>query len=83
MGNNNPCWASEDDCLFKNIAIGDDGFGREAVLRLPPGIKMTVMMFGMTGAGKSALGNLMAGHDFFYFWKRFCKRNKKTISDAI
>lgn len=26
---------------------------------------MTVMMFGMTGAGKSALGNLMAGHDFF------------------
>eukprot|EP00930_Biecheleria_cincta_P086667 TRINITY_DN75932_c0_g1_i1.p1 TRINITY_DN75932_c0_g1~~TRINITY_DN75932_c0_g1_i1.p1 ORF type:complete len:161 (+),score=21.47 TRINITY_DN75932_c0_g1_i1:115-597(+) len=29
------------------------------------GKKMTVMMFGMTGAGKSALGNLLAGHQYF------------------
>lgn len=32
---------------------------------LPPGGKMTVMMFGMTGAGKSSLGNLIADSDIF------------------
>eukprot|EP00930_Biecheleria_cincta_P099814 TRINITY_DN91429_c0_g1_i1.p1 TRINITY_DN91429_c0_g1~~TRINITY_DN91429_c0_g1_i1.p1 ORF type:complete len:709 (-),score=177.19 TRINITY_DN91429_c0_g1_i1:51-2177(-) len=32
---------------------------------LPPGQHMTVMLFGMTGAGKSALGNLVAGQDVF------------------
>eukprot|EP00930_Biecheleria_cincta_P046006 TRINITY_DN31725_c0_g1_i1.p1 TRINITY_DN31725_c0_g1~~TRINITY_DN31725_c0_g1_i1.p1 ORF type:complete len:501 (-),score=126.26 TRINITY_DN31725_c0_g1_i1:74-1576(-) len=32
---------------------------------LEPGKKMTVMMFGMTGAGKSALGNLMADMSIF------------------
>ncbi|CAE7221517.1 Faim2 [Symbiodinium microadriaticum] len=32
---------------------------------LPPGGKLTVMMFGMTGAGKSALGNLIAGSQIF------------------
>lgn len=32
---------------------------------LEPGKKMTVMMFGMTGAGKSALGNLMADTSIF------------------
>jgi len=32
---------------------------------LPPGGKLTVMMFGMTGAGKSALGNLIAGQNIF------------------
>eukprot|EP00913_Durusdinium_trenchii_P030247 g28337.t1 len=33
--------------------------------RLPPGGRFTVMMFGMTGSGKSALGNLLAGYDHF------------------
>lgn len=37
--------------------------GKEWVLR--PGGNLTVMMFGMTGAGKSALGNLIAGFDAF------------------
>eukprot|EP00434_Breviolum_minutum_P044905 symbB.v1.2.040164.t1/scaffold7042.1/size13653/2 len=32
---------------------------------LPPEGKLTVMMFGMTGAGKSALGNLIAGENVF------------------
>mmetsp|Transcript_51931 Transcript_51931/g.155108 ORF Transcript_51931/g.155108 Transcript_51931/m.155108 type:complete len:543 (-) Transcript_51931:187-1815(-) len=32
---------------------------------LRPGGNLTVMMFGMTGAGKSALGNLIAGFDAF------------------
>mmetsp|Transcript_49754 Transcript_49754/g.144370 ORF Transcript_49754/g.144370 Transcript_49754/m.144370 type:complete len:554 (+) Transcript_49754:97-1758(+) len=32
---------------------------------LQPGANLTVMMFGMTGAGKSALGNLVAGFDAF------------------
>jgi len=32
---------------------------------LPPAGKLTVMMFGMTGAGKSALGNLIAGQNIF------------------
>mmetsp|Transcript_10248 Transcript_10248/g.24602 ORF Transcript_10248/g.24602 Transcript_10248/m.24602 type:complete len:522 (-) Transcript_10248:207-1772(-) len=32
---------------------------------LPAGEKLTVMMFGMTGAGKSALGNLIAGAQIF------------------
>eukprot|EP00434_Breviolum_minutum_P041220 symbB.v1.2.036664.t1/scaffold5225.1/size29642/3 len=33
--------------------------------RLPAGGRFTVMMFGMTGSGKSALGNLLAGYDHF------------------
>jgi len=33
--------------------------------QLPPGERFTVMMFGMTGSGKSALGNLLAGYDHF------------------
>lgn len=32
---------------------------------LPPGGRLSVMMFGMSGAGKSALGNLIAGSDAF------------------
>mmetsp|Transcript_130035 Transcript_130035/g.404494 ORF Transcript_130035/g.404494 Transcript_130035/m.404494 type:complete len:528 (+) Transcript_130035:83-1666(+) len=36
---------------------------REWALR--PSGRLTVMMFGMTGAGKSALGNLVAGFDAF------------------
>mmetsp|Transcript_142902 Transcript_142902/g.372252 ORF Transcript_142902/g.372252 Transcript_142902/m.372252 type:complete len:523 (-) Transcript_142902:36-1604(-) len=32
---------------------------------LPPGGYLTVMMFGMTGAGKSSLGNLIAGKPVF------------------
>lgn len=32
---------------------------------LPPGQHLTVMLFGMTGAGKSSLGNLIAGQDIF------------------
>eukprot|EP00440_Ansanella_granifera_P032873 gb/GFBE01035664.1/.p1 GENE.gb/GFBE01035664.1/~~gb/GFBE01035664.1/.p1 ORF type:complete len:542 (+),score=143.55 gb/GFBE01035664.1/:1-1626(+) len=32
---------------------------------LPPGEKLTVMMFGMTGAGKSSLGNLIADAPVF------------------
>ena len=39
----------------------------EEELGLPPGGMFTVLMFGMTGAGKSALGNLMAGCDAFAF----------------
>ncbi|CAK9063432.1 GTPase IMAP family member 4 (Immunity-associated nucleotide 1 protein) (IAN-1) (hIAN1) (Immunity-associated protein 4) [Durusdinium trenchii] len=38
---------------------------RETQWVLPPGGKLNVMMFGMTGAGKSALGNLIAGQDIF------------------
>eukprot|EP00930_Biecheleria_cincta_P040880 TRINITY_DN27996_c0_g1_i1.p1 TRINITY_DN27996_c0_g1~~TRINITY_DN27996_c0_g1_i1.p1 ORF type:complete len:559 (+),score=85.23 TRINITY_DN27996_c0_g1_i1:154-1830(+) len=51
----------------KDIDIDDAKpfFGVVEPLCLPPGKKMTVMMFGMTGAGKSALGNLMAGYNFF------------------
>ena len=37
----------------------------EDELALPPGGMFTVLMFGMTGAGKSALGNLMAGCEAF------------------
>lgn len=37
----------------------------ESLLGLPPGGMFTVLMFGMTGAGKSALGNLMAGCEAF------------------
>mmetsp|Transcript_45607 Transcript_45607/g.145529 ORF Transcript_45607/g.145529 Transcript_45607/m.145529 type:complete len:575 (-) Transcript_45607:116-1840(-) len=33
--------------------------------KLPKGGRLTVMMFGMTGAGKSSLGNLIAGFDAF------------------
>ena len=33
--------------------------------RLPVGGRFTVMMFGMTGAGKSAIGNLLAGCEAF------------------
>lgn len=32
---------------------------------LAPGGRLTVMMFGMTGSGKSALGNLLAGYTHF------------------
>mmetsp|Transcript_125768 Transcript_125768/g.402556 ORF Transcript_125768/g.402556 Transcript_125768/m.402556 type:complete len:566 (-) Transcript_125768:217-1914(-) len=32
---------------------------------VPPDSNLTVMMFGMTGAGKSSLGNLIAGSDVF------------------
>eukprot|EP00931_Biecheleriopsis_adriatica_P103572 TRINITY_DN78385_c0_g1_i1.p1 TRINITY_DN78385_c0_g1~~TRINITY_DN78385_c0_g1_i1.p1 ORF type:complete len:501 (-),score=82.76 TRINITY_DN78385_c0_g1_i1:112-1614(-) len=32
---------------------------------LPPGGKLTAMMFGMTGVGKSALGNLLVGGNVF------------------
>mmetsp|Transcript_74978 Transcript_74978/g.195318 ORF Transcript_74978/g.195318 Transcript_74978/m.195318 type:complete len:563 (+) Transcript_74978:43-1731(+) len=32
---------------------------------VPPDSNLTVMMFGMTGAGKSSLGNLIAGADVF------------------
>jgi len=48
------------------LGVDANGLGDHlSRLRLPPGQKMTVMMFGMTGAGKSALGNLLAGHEYF------------------
>eukprot|EP00438_Fugacium_kawagutii_P009777 Skav218798 [mRNA] locus=scaffold1140:254662:268689:+ [translate_table: standard] len=70
------CWK-----LVENLRTVEDMLGAEsaAVLtgglnsmsvgsqepRLPPGGRFTVMMFGMTGSGKSALGNLLAGYDHF------------------
>ncbi|CAJ1331153.1 unnamed protein product [Effrenium voratum] len=43
----------------------DEGKPYECPWVLPPGGNLTVMMFGMTGAGKSALGNLIAGQQVF------------------
>ena len=37
----------------------------ESMPQLPAGGMFTVMMFGMTGAGKSAIGNLLAGCEAF------------------
>mmetsp|Transcript_54861 Transcript_54861/g.102957 ORF Transcript_54861/g.102957 Transcript_54861/m.102957 type:complete len:613 (-) Transcript_54861:150-1988(-) len=33
--------------------------------KVPPGRRLTMMMFGMTGSGKSSMGNLIAGSDVF------------------
>ena len=46
----------------KEISEEDD---EDDEICLPPGGRFTVMMFGMTGAGKSALGNLLAGFEAF------------------
>mmetsp|Transcript_96462 Transcript_96462/g.268048 ORF Transcript_96462/g.268048 Transcript_96462/m.268048 type:complete len:548 (+) Transcript_96462:107-1750(+) len=51
-------------------AVGDapvaaHASGQRSEWTLPPGGQMTIMMFGMTGAGKSALGNLIAGFNAF------------------
>jgi len=37
----------------------------ESLWELPPGNPLTVMMFGMTGSGKSSIGNLLAGSHVF------------------
>ena len=42
-----------------------DSGSEDDIPQLPVGGRFTVMMFGMTGAGKSAIGNLMAGCEAF------------------
>ncbi|CAE7730670.1 IAN4 [Symbiodinium sp. CCMP2456] len=42
-----------------------DSESEDDIPQLPVGGRFTVMMFGMTGAGKSAIGNLMAGCEAF------------------
>lgn len=51
-------WCDEDALVIS----GED---EEDEWVLPAGGQLTVMMFGMTGAGKSSLGNLIADQDIF------------------
>ncbi|CAE8615825.1 unnamed protein product [Polarella glacialis] len=53
----------EDDDGESPVEI--EGWQGEPKWHLPPGGQFTVMMFGMTGAGKSSLGNLIAGKTIF------------------
>lgn len=58
-----------DDPVLSVVGMADELAPKLPVLpdlpTLPPGQHLTVMLFGMTGSGKSALGNLVAGQDAF------------------
>ncbi|CAJ1457826.1 unnamed protein product [Effrenium voratum] len=52
-------------CAEGAMSLGMSSLTLGSEPRLAPGGRFTVMMFGMTGSGKSALGNLLAGYDHF------------------
>jgi len=56
-----------DDPVTSVVGMADDLTPKAPVdvPTLPPGQHMTVMLFGMTGSGKSGLGNLVAGQEIF------------------